>query len=105
MMALMKTSRLVILLTLLSGYACGFGEPQDDVPVTLLEADLVIRNAKIFTSNGEQAWAEAIAISNGQFVYVGKNEQADSIQATSRVDLQGRLVLPGLPVTARRKCS
>jgi hypothetical protein len=33
--------------------------------------DLVITNAKIFTSNKEQPWAEALAIKDGKFVYVG----------------------------------
>ena len=67
-MALMKMSRLVTLLTLLSGFACEFREPQDDEPATMVEADLVIENAKIFTSNSEQTWAEAVAISDGEFV-------------------------------------
>ena len=64
----MKISRLITLLALLSICACGSGEPEDDESVTLLEADVVIRNAKIFTSSAEQSWAEALAISNGQFV-------------------------------------
>jgi predicted amidohydrolase YtcJ len=92
----MKISRLITLLALLSLCACGSGEPQDDESVTLLEADVVIRNAKIFTSSAEQSWAEALAISNGQFVYVGDNEGAEAIQASLSADLQGRLVLPGL---------
>ena len=92
----MKISRLITLLALLSVCACGIGEPEDDESVTLLEADVVIRNAKIFTSSAEQSWAEALAISNGQFVYVGDNEGAEAIQASLSADLQGRLVLPGL---------
>ena len=74
MMVLMKISRLIILLTLLSGYACGFRGSQDAEPATVLEVDLVITNAKIFTSNSEQTWAEAVAISDGEFVYVGVDE-------------------------------
>ena len=92
----MKMSRLIILLTLLSGYACEFREPQDDEPATLVEADLVIENAKIFTSNSEQTWAEAVAISDGEFVYVGDDEGVKAIQAAMSLDLQGRMVLPGL---------
>jgi hypothetical protein len=33
-------------------------------------ADLVITNAKIFTSNKQQPWAEALAIKDGKFIYV-----------------------------------
>jgi len=51
-MALMKVIRLITLLTLLSGVACELRGPQDE-PTTLVEADLVITNAKIFTSNSE----------------------------------------------------
>ena len=95
-MASMKVSRLIVLLTLLSGYACESREPQDGGPAAVLEADLVIKNAKIFTSNSEQTWAEAVAISDGEFVYVGDDEGIKSIQTAMSFDLQGRVVLPGL---------
>ena len=95
-MVLIKMSRLTILLTLLSGHACEFREPQDDEPATLVEADLVIENAKIFTSHNEQTWAEALAISDGEFVYVGDDEGVKAIQAAMSLDLRGRMVLPGL---------
>ena len=94
-MALMKISRLIILLTLLSGCACGFRGAQDAEPATVLAVDLVITNAKIFTSNSEQTWAEAVAISDGEFVYVGDDEGVKAIQAAMSLDLQGRMVLPG----------
>ena len=96
MVVLMKVSRLIILLTLLSGVACELRGPQDDQPATVVEADLVITNAKIFTSNSEQTWAEAVAISDGEFVYVGDDEGVKAIQAAMSLDLQGRMVLPGL---------
>ena len=89
----MKVSRLIILLTLLSGVACELRGPQDDQPATVVEADLVITNAKIFTSNSEQTWAEAVAISDGEFVYVGDDEGVKAIQAAMSLDLQGRMVL------------
>ena len=96
-MAPMKVSRLIILLTLLSGYACESREPQDaELAAAFFEADLVIKNAKIFTSNSEQTWAEAVAISDGKFVYVGDHKGVKAIQAAMSLDLQGRMVLPGL---------
>ena len=94
-MALMKVIRLITLLTLLSGVACELRGPQDE-PTTLVEADLVITNAMIFTSNSEQTWAEAVAISDGEFVFVGDDEGVKSIQTAMSLDLQGRMVLPGL---------
>ena len=84
-MALMKVIRLITLLTLLSGVACELRGPQDE-PTTLVEADLVITNAKIFTSNSEQTWAEAVAISDGEFVFVGDDEGVKSIQTAMSLD-------------------
>jgi glycerate-2-kinase len=34
-------------------------------------ADLIITGAKIFTSDKQQPWAEALAIKDGKFIYVG----------------------------------
>jgi predicted amidohydrolase YtcJ len=95
-MALINKGCAVSVLILLSSCVYGFDEPGGDEAATGLSADLLIRNAKIFTSSAEQSWAEALAISNGQFVYVGDNDGAEAIQASLSADLQGRLVLPGL---------
>ena len=61
-------------------------------------ADLILSGAKIFTANEQQPWAEAIAIKNGIFIYVGDSAGASEYQsdATKLVDLDGRLVIPGL---------
>ena len=46
-----------------------------DVDVEIHEnADLILSGARIFTSNDQQAWAEAVAIRDGRFVYVGDSE-------------------------------
>ncbi|MDE0759325.1 MAG: hypothetical protein OSB45_14295 [Pseudomonadales bacterium] len=34
-------------------------------------ADLILTGAKVFTSNVQRPWAEAVAIKNGRFIYVG----------------------------------
>jgi imidazolonepropionase-like amidohydrolase len=64
----------------------------------LESADLILTNAKIFTSNKQQPWAEAIAIKDGQFIYVGDSAGASHYlsESTHSVDLQGRFVMPGL---------
>ncbi|MCZ6670222.1 MAG: amidohydrolase [Acidobacteria bacterium] len=61
-------------------------------------ADLVLTNAHILTLEPEQPRAEAIAVRNGRIWKVGST--ADILAAagpdTERIDLGGKLVLPGL---------
>ena len=61
-------------------------------------ADMILSGAKIFTSNHRQPWAEAVAIRNGQFVYVGDSAGAAEYRSTTTqsIDLGGRLVIAGL---------
>jgi predicted amidohydrolase YtcJ len=61
-------------------------------------ADLILSGAKIFTSNEEQPWAEAVAIKEGRFIYVGDSPGATQFRSdsTRSIDLGGRLVIPGL---------
>ena len=64
----------------------------------LERADLILTGAKIFTSNKQQPWAEAVAIKDGQFIYVGDSAGASHYlsEGTHSVDLEGRFVMPGL---------
>jgi predicted amidohydrolase YtcJ len=61
-------------------------------------ADLILTGAKIYTSNEQQPWAEALAIKDGSFIYVGESSEVSvySSEGTRFVDLDGRLVIPGL---------
>ncbi len=61
-------------------------------------ADLILSGAKIFTSNKQQPWAEAVAVKNGRFIYVGDSAGVSKYRSdsTHSVDLDGRLVIPGL---------
>lgn len=61
-------------------------------------ADIVIANAKIYTLDPVKPWAEAAAIADGCFIATGTSaEMADFIGPdTTRRDLGGRVVLPGL---------
>jgi predicted amidohydrolase YtcJ len=61
-------------------------------------ADLVIRNAKIYTVDAQRAVAQALAVKDGRVTFVGTTADAASwIGPATRVeDLHGRLVLPGL---------
>ncbi|MGI9219802.1 MAG: amidohydrolase [Woeseiaceae bacterium] len=59
--------------------------------------DTVFFNATVYTVDSEQAWAEAIAVDGDSIVYVGDSESALALagDSTKRVDLDGKLVLPG----------
>ena len=61
-------------------------------------ADLIIIGAKIFTSNKQQPWAEALAIKDGKFIYVGDSVGASIYKSdsTRSMNLNGKLVIPGL---------
>ncbi len=60
-------------------------------------ADKVIRNAKIYTSNDDQPFAESIAIKDGKFIYIGNDIDVDQhIDGSTTVeDMGGRVILPG----------
>ena len=68
------------------------------MPAMAQIADTIITNAKIYTVEEGQPWAEATAIIDGRFVKVG---DADTIAAlkgpdTKVVDLGGRFAMPGM---------
>ncbi len=61
-------------------------------------ADSIYTNARVYTVNGKQPWAEAFAVQDGRFVAVGS---ADEVAALARnntkiVDLKGKMILPGI---------
>jgi predicted amidohydrolase YtcJ len=61
------------------------------------KADVIITNARVYTVNHAQPWAEAIAIRNQHIVAVGSAKQIAAWRGpkTKAIDAQGRLVLPG----------
>lgn len=87
----MKTkTRTIVLLIALSFWGSGC------MPAP--NADLVLTNARIFTANDDSSWADAVAIKDGKFIFVGRNDGAVRFvgDATKQVNLRGRLVIPGL---------
>lgn len=60
-------------------------------------AELVLRDATVYTVDAARSRAEAIAIRKGAIVFVGSDAGARAYvgPGTKVVDLQGRLVLPG----------
>ena len=88
-----KTGSLVGLLGILIASCTSGGDDGDQEA-----ADLILSGAKIFTSNEQQPWAEALAVKNGHFIYVGDSAGVSKYRSdsTHSVDLEGRLVIPGL---------
>jgi len=64
---------------------------------TQTPADLVITNARIYTVNSKQPWAEAIAIRGDKIVVVGSAKDVEAFRGpgTKKIDGKGHLVLPG----------
>ena len=60
-------------------------------------ADLMIRNAKVWTGDQSQPWAEAVAVLSGKIVAVGNNSELEVWRGpkTQIVDAQSHLLLPG----------
>ena len=61
-------------------------------------ADTILRGAHVYTLDAAQPWASAIAIRDGRIAYVGDAAGALALRdaRTRVIDLQGRMVLPGL---------
>jgi hypothetical protein len=62
------------------------------------DADVVLIDGKIYTADRDRSFAEAMAVRGDEILYVGSTDKAEKYAggATKRVDLGGRLVLPGL---------
>jgi len=89
----MKRITLPILLVLAA--ACAGGERAGEV------ADTVYTNGRIYTVDEANPWAEAIAVSGNEIVYVGDGAGAEALvgDATTVEDLGGRFVMPGIIAT------
>ena len=63
-----------------------------------MKADLILFNGKIYKSNKEKEYAEAVCIKDRKFICVGTTEECLKYKTaeTRVIDLEGRLVLPGL---------
>ena len=61
-------------------------------------ADLVIRNANIYTMNATQPKAQAAAMRDGRIIYVGDDAGAETFvgDGTRLIDMEGKTVTPGL---------
>lgn len=84
----MRTSPAAAVILAMIAAAC---QPDAD------SADLVLRNAAIYTVNTEQPWADAVAVRAGMITYVGDDAGVQEYVGarTKIVDLDGAMLLPG----------
>src|SRR6266487_1758655 len=63
----------------------------------MLSADVIIKNAKIFTSDESNPQAEAVAVKGNRIIYVGTNEGVEAFKnkSTPVIDGQGHTLTPG----------
>ena len=57
--------------------------------------DRIFFNGYIRTLDNERKIAEAIGVKDGKIAFIGSNEEAKAMSCEERVDLNGRLMLPG----------
>jgi predicted amidohydrolase YtcJ len=83
-----KFTSAIILIIGLSLFAFGQKAP----------ADLILFNGKVFTSDLAKPAAEAVAIRGERIVAVGTNKEVEKLATlkTRKIDLQGRVVIPGI---------
>ena len=60
-------------------------------------ADMIVLHGRVYTENGKQPWAQAVAIRGAKIVAVGSDTEIKKLRGagTKIIDAAGRLVLPG----------
>src|SRR5262245_33448690 len=76
--------------------AAGGARPAADAPRPP-PAELVLTGGAVYTVDAARSWAQAVAVRGGRIAYVGDDAGAEAFigPATRRVDLGGRMLLPG----------
>lgn len=60
-------------------------------------ADAVYVHGRIYTGDAAQPWAEALAVRGDRVVAIGSDTELQAgVRAARRIDLRGRLVIPGI---------
>jgi len=61
-------------------------------------ADRLLINAKVYTVNPKQPWAEAVAVRGNKIIFVGSRVDANKIinASTEIIDCKGQFLMPGL---------
>jgi hypothetical protein len=82
----------IVAVTVVAGLIVGAQRDDETGPV-----DLIVYNGKVFTADGRDTFAEAVAIRGNQILRVGSNREIKRLgrKATVVVDAHGGAVLPG----------
>src|SRR5688500_20298329 len=66
-------------------------------PLDAQDADLIVRNARIWTGDSTRRFAEALAVRGERLIAVGTNADADAHRSarTRVIDAGGRFMTPG----------
>jgi predicted amidohydrolase YtcJ len=94
----MRTFLRRVIFLILSVAACGEArQAPANSPSTSQSADVIITNAKVYTGNSQQPWAQAVAIKGERIIAVGPDAQMDRRRGpgTRMIDAQKRLLLSG----------
>lgn len=77
--------------------ACLVMQPSVSGQSASTPADVVITNARVYTVNAKQPWAEAVAIQGDKIVAVGNAAEIERYRGASSkvIDAGGKLALPG----------
>ncbi|WP_186649116.1 amidohydrolase [Fluviispira vulneris] len=65
-------------------------------PNKIKNADLLIYNGKIFTAQRQKPFAQAVVVQDGKIIFVGTDTQAKKWVAKKKINLEGRVLLPGM---------
>ena len=62
-----------------------------------MEADLIFVNGKIFTMDAQNLTVQGLAVSGDRIMAIGSNSDVESLSGknTRKIDLKGRVTLPG----------
>ncbi|KOS69836.1 hypothetical protein AEA09_11220 [Lysinibacillus contaminans] len=63
-----------------------------------LSADLILKNGSVYTVDENRSIAKAVAVKDGEIVYVGDNKGVEAFKGndTKEIDLKGKMVIPGI---------
>ena len=80
---------LIVFATLIASLSCSGPEKPG--------ADRVFLNGAVYTVDDKRSWAEAVAITDGEIVFVGSSDAVNSYVGnnTTVTDLDGKMLLPG----------
>ncbi|CAM1357790.1 amidohydrolase [Tenacibaculum xiamenense] len=87
---------IIILSIVLTSKSCNKKE-EEALAESINEKEILYFNGKIYTVNTEKPWAEAIIVRENKITFVGSSQEAETKvgENVDRVDLKGKLVLPG----------